>query len=118
MVGVVAVLEVLQRDQAHDPIQRSHVELLPEQEVNASLPGRMTSLSIREVVDSRLSSRSRNCPYLQGKGSSVPRTRKREASSTERRKKDKKAKVSKEKIASLLGKHDGKSCLDTSQCTR
>ena len=37
--------------------------------------------------------------------------RKREASSNERRK-DKKAKVSKEKIASLLGKYDGKSCLD------
>ena len=49
-------------------------------------------------------------PSPDNKGSSTPKARKREASSTERRKKVKV--ISKEKIAKLLGKYDGKSCLD------
>ena len=51
-------------------------------------------------------------PSPDRKGSSTSKAKKREASSAERRKKGKKAKVSKEKVASLLGKYDGKSCLD------
>ena len=51
-------------------------------------------------------------PDPEGKGSSVPE-KKGKASSTGKKKKDKEAKVSKEKIASLLGKYNGKSCLET-----
>ena len=45
MIDAAVVLAVLRRDPVHDPLWRSHVELLPELEGNASPPGRMTSLS-------------------------------------------------------------------------